>query len=57
MHFDLAHTIITILLMFATLMILRKAGIEKESGRWSWKIFGALFVVLFLFNLIWPNPA
>ena len=59
MHFDLAHAIVSAGLMFATIVVLRKSGYlvpHSEGGpRWSWPLFLSIFVVMFIFNLIWPN--
>ena len=58
MHFDLAHALVSGVLIFATMMIMQKAGYwvpHKDGGpRWSWPLFGAIFVVIFLMNIVWP---
>lgn len=58
MHFDFAHAAVAAILIFFTVWIMKKAGISKnhEQGKhvWDWKIFFAVFIVLFLFNTIWP---
>ena len=58
MHFDLAHAAVAAILIFVTIWILRKTGISKpqEAGhhQWDWKIFFAVFLVMFVFNIIWP---
>ena len=58
MHFDFAHAAVAAILIFLTVWILKKAGIsknqEKDNHVWDWKIFFAVFIVMFLFNIIWP---
>ncbi len=58
MHFDLAHAIISGVLIFATMMVMQKTGYwvpHKDGGpRWSWPLFGAILVVMFLLNIVWP---
>ncbi len=58
MHFDLAHALIAGVLIFATMIGMQKTGLytpHKEGGpRWSWPLFAGIFMVLFIFNLIWP---
>ena len=56
MHFDLAHALVSGLAIFATVYALKAAGIvtEEDRRKWNWKIFGAVFIVIFVINLIWP---
>ena len=56
MHFDLAHAIVTVALLIATMFILRKTGIidDGEGRRFSWKAVVAMALVVFVLNLIWP---
>ncbi|MBP0617787.1 hypothetical protein [Jiella mangrovi] len=56
MHFDLAHAIISAVLIFATLWILRRTGLVRTPQKpgWDWQVFVAIVVVMFIFNLIWP---
>ena len=56
MHFDLAHAVVTILVLFATMFILRKTGIvaDEEGRRFSWKDVIAMVIAVFILNLIWP---
>lgn len=58
MHFELAHALVAGLLILATTLGMRKAGYytphRDGDPRWSWPLFAAVFVVLFIFNLIWP---
>ena len=56
MHFDFFHAIISALLIWAIYWIMRRAGIlDAENRGWNWKFFGAIFVVILIFNLIWPG--
>ncbi|MFC1832105.1 hypothetical protein ACFL0S_08790 [Thermodesulfobacteriota bacterium] len=58
MHFDFAHAAVAAILIYLTVWVLRKIGIvtEQERGhfQWNWKLFGAIFLVMFVFNIIWP---
>lgn len=54
MHFDLAHAVVTALIILATLWGLRALGLQRE-GKWDWRFFGIVFVVIFVMNLIWPS--
>ncbi len=58
MLFHLAHAAVAVLLIMATIWVLRRTGIAKtqEPGhhRWDWSIFFAVFVVMFVLNILWP---
>ncbi len=56
MHFDLAHAIVTVLLLLATMFVLQKLGIikEEERNKFSWKAVIAMAAVVFVLNLVWP---
>lgn len=55
MHLDLAHALISAVLILATLALLRRFGIAKEANtRFDWRIFAAIAAVMLVFNLIWP---
>lgn len=56
MHLDLAHALVTVALIFATLRVLEHFGvIEKGAKRhFNWRVFVSIAVVIFIFNLIWP---
>ncbi|MGI9535598.1 MAG: hypothetical protein ACR2PB_00905 [Desulfocapsaceae bacterium] len=58
MHFDFAHAAVAAILIYLTVWVLRKIGFvtEREKGhfKWDWKLFGAIFLVMFIFNMIWP---
>lgn len=57
MHFDLAHAIVTVALLFVTWSVLRKTGVieDGEERKFSWKAVIAMAVVVFILNLIWPS--
>ena len=58
MHYDLAHAIIAGILIYAVFYGMERAGLyvrHKDGGpRWSWPLFGAILVVMLIFNLLWP---
>ncbi|MCT8160835.1 hypothetical protein [Pseudoruegeria sp. SHC-113] len=56
MHINLAHALVTALLIFATYWGLYKFGVLKqgEERRFNWKVVVAVALVVFVFNLIWP---
>ena len=58
MHIDLAHALVTGVLVFGVMIGMQKAGLyvpHKEGGpRWSWPLFAGIGVVVFILNLIWP---
>lgn len=58
MHFDLAHSLVAAVLILVTMIRMQKAGYyvrHKDGGpRWSWPLFFAIYVVVFLLNVIWP---
>nr|WP_298899258.1 hypothetical protein [uncultured Altererythrobacter sp.] len=45
-HFDLAHATVSVLIVFAALKLL---GDKSPAIR-----FGAIFVAVFLLNIVWP---
>ncbi len=58
MHFDFAHAAVAAILIFLTVWIMKKTGLSKqqEEGKhiWDWKIFFAVFIVMFVLNIVWP---
>ncbi len=58
MQYDLAHALVSGALILATIIGMQKAGYyvrHKDGGpRWSWPLFLAILVVMFLLNIIWP---
>ena len=55
MHFDLAHAIVSAVLILGTIFALNRMGLGKEKGQWNWYIFGAVFAVMLVLNLLWPS--
>ena len=58
MHFDLAHALVTSVLIILVMIGLHKAGLyvpQKEGGpRGSWPLFFGIGVAVFILNLLWP---
>lgn len=59
MHFDLAHAIVSGLLIGTTVVVMRRTGLyvrHRDGGpQWSWPLMGAIVAVIFVLNLIWPS--
>lgn len=53
MHFDLAHALVTVALIFGVTWGMRRAGLA-DTGRFDWRLVVAITVVVFLLNLLWP---
>ncbi|UOR15611.1 hypothetical protein [Qipengyuania aquimaris] len=55
MHFDLAHAAVSAVVIGILVFLLRDKG-EAGAGKskWNWRIFFAVFVAMFLINLVWP---
>lgn len=53
MHFDLAHAILTGLIVFAVAWVFRKQG-WADHNRFDWRQVLAMTVAVFILNLIWP---
>lgn len=57
MHLDLAHAAVAAILIFLTIWVLKKTGIAKQQEdsehQWNWAVFFAIFLVMFVFNIIW----
>ncbi|WP_193141620.1 MULTISPECIES: hypothetical protein [unclassified Meridianimarinicoccus] len=55
MHIDLVHAAISAVLILLTIAGMRHFGIvDREHKKWDWKLFAGVFVVMLVFNLIWP---
>ena len=54
MHFDLAHAVVAGILIMLTIVLVRHFRGPGETRRFDWVLFAVIFVVMFLFNLIWP---
>ena len=57
----LVHALVTGVLIYAIMFGMHRAGLyvpRKEGGpRWSWPLFVAVGVTVFILNIIWPWPA
>lgn len=56
MHFDLAHAIVTAVLLYGTIVVMRKLGLATTERRFDWRLFVGIALVVFLLNLVWPLP-
>jgi len=56
MHIDLAHAAVSAALILVVIFLMRTSGFAAAATekRFDWKIFVGVFVVMFVFNLIWP---
>lgn len=58
MTFDLAHALVSGVLILAVMFGMQKTGLyvpHKEGGpRWSWPLFFGICVAVFVLNLLWP---
>lgn len=56
MHIDLIHALIAAVLILGTLFVLRKMRVTKAEGdrSFDWRVFVAVFAVMFVFNMLWP---
>ena len=50
MHFDLAHALVSVILLFGILQFAKRQGWEG----FDWRTFALIFVVIFVMNLVWP---
>ncbi|MDJ0995517.1 MAG: hypothetical protein QNI90_18205 [Dinoroseobacter sp.] len=57
MHFDLAHALVSVILVFGIIMLGQKTEVfgHVEKGKINWKLFGTIFVVILILNLVWPG--
>ena len=53
MTIDVPHLIATIVVMAIALFVSGKLG-WHEKGKFSWKLFGLVLVLLLGLNLLWP---
>lgn len=53
MHFDLAHAIVTGIIVFAILQVFQRAG-WSDGKRFDWRLVGAIALAVFVLNLVWP---
>lgn len=58
MHLDLAHALVTGILIFGVMTVMQRAGLyipQREGGpRWSWPLFFGIGLTVFILNLLWP---
>ena len=54
MHIDIAHAAIAGILILLTLWGLKAAGLRRDDRKWDWNLFIAVFIVMAVFNLLWP---
>ena len=54
MHIDIAHAAIAGILILLTLWGLKAAGLRRDDRKWDWNVFIAVFIVMAVFNLLWP---
>ena len=54
MHIDLAHAAVAGVLILLTLWGLKAAGLRHDDRKWDWNVFIAVFVVMAIFNIVWP---
>lgn len=56
MHIDLAHAVVSAMLILLVIFVMRETGMAAtaKEKRFDWKIFVGIFVVMFIFNLLWP---
>ena len=55
MHEDLAHAAVAGVLILITLWGLKAAGLRRDDRQWDWNVFPAIFVVMMILNLVWPD--
>lgn len=54
MHIDIAHAAFAGILILLTLWGLKAAGLRRDDRKWDWNVFIAVFIVMAVFNLLWP---
>lgn len=54
MHIGVAHAAIAGILILLTLWGLKAAGLRRDDRKWDWNVFIAVFIVMTVFNLLWP---
>lgn len=56
MHFDLAHALVSVLIVVVVFRLAHPLGLVRgdEPVHRSWKTFAAIAAAIFVFNLIWP---
>lgn len=56
MHFDLAHALVTVALVYATTVTMRKLGWATSEKRFDWRLVLGITLVIFVINLVWAWP-
>ena len=58
MHFDLAHAVVTVIVLLAVQFLLLKTGMisQGEERKFNWKSVVAMTLAVFVLNLVWPYP-
>ena len=58
MHFDLAHAVVTVIILLAVQFLLLKTGVisQEEQRKFNWKSVVAMALAVFVLNLVWPYP-
>ena len=54
MHIDLAHAAGAAVLIWLAGWLIQRGDAPGEKRRWDWRIFFGVFVVMSLYNLVWP---
>ncbi len=54
MHFDLAHAIVTGIIVFAIMQVFQRAN-WSDGKRFDWRLVGAIALAVFVLNLVWPT--
>ena len=56
MHLNLAHAVVSAVLILMTIYVMRKTGMADatKEKKFDWKIFLGVVVMMFVFNVIWP---
>ena len=53
MHIDLAHAVVTGLIVFIVMQVFRRMG-WNDGSRFDWRQVVAIAFAVFLLNLVWP---
>ena len=58
MHFDLAHAVLTVIILLAVQFLLLKIGMisQVDQRKFNWKSVVAMALAIFVLNLVWPYP-
>ncbi|QYJ07983.1 hypothetical protein [Qipengyuania flava] len=53
-HLDIAHAAVAAVLIFLTIWLIRRNDPPDAKRRWDWRIFVGVFIVMTIFNIVWP---